>query len=144
MPSQEPFSHTRRNQILLWSAALSVITLGIYLSITGFMGNEWLSRSGCLVVILGIWSGLGGVIQERLLVSRLRWRRRNALIQARARLEAQQVDPTSIEKEIGTIEEGFDQQSAELTHKLKLSIGVLEVSLLITGTFLWGFGDLLV
>lgn len=108
------------------------------------MGNEWLSRSGCLVVILGIWSGLGGVIQERLLVSRLRWRRRNTIIQARARLEAQQVDPTSIEKEIGAIDEGFDQQSAELTHKLKLSIGVLEVSLLITGTFLWGFGDLLV
>jgi hypothetical protein len=31
-----------------------------------------------------------------------------------------------------------------VTQSLRLSFGVLEVSLLMTGTFLWGFGDLFV
>ena len=33
---------------------------------------------------------------------------------------------------------------ADATHNLRMTLGVLEVSLLITGTFVWGFGDLLV
>jgi hypothetical protein len=53
-------------------------------------------------------------------------------------------DADQTEKELSEINEAFDNQMEEATQNLRLSIGVLEVSLLLTGTFLWGFGDLLV
>lgn len=144
MPSQNTFMQSRSYQALLWTAALSFIAIGTYLSRIGFMGHEWLSRSGCAVVMLGIWSGLGGIIQERIQLGRLRWRRRNAITEARARLESQSLEATGIEKELDAIDESFAQQAAILKQNLRLSLGILEVSLLITGTFLWGFGDLFV
>lgn len=144
LSSQLPFTHSRLYQTLLWLIALSLIALGVYLSRTGFMGHEWLSRSGCAIVILGIWSGLGGIIQERVLLGRLRWRRRNAITEARARLESLSPDSAEIEREMNGINEAFAQETAKLTQSLRLSLGILEVSLLVTGTFLWGFGDLFV
>ena len=129
---------------MIWSAALALIAVGVYLSRIRFLGYEWLSRSGCAVVIVGIWSGLGSMIQERVLAGRLRWRRRNAIIRATAALEEKETDPAEIKKEIDKIEEAFEQQATELAQGLKLSLGLVEISLLITGTFLWGFGDLLV
>jgi hypothetical protein len=74
----------------------------------------------------------------------MRWRRRNAIMQARVRLEEEQGDPERIDKELREIDDAFEKQFSELTHRLRLSLGALEVSLLMTGTFLWGFGDLLV
>jgi len=85
----------------------------------------------------------GGIFQERLLTSRIRWRRRNAIVSARARLAEERADSERMKKELEEIDETFDKESAKATHNLRLSIGVLEVSLLMTGTFLWGFGDLL-
>lgn len=108
------------------------------------MNSEWLTRAGCVVVMLGLWSGLGGILQERLLVSRTKWRRRNAITAARARLSESREDADKTEKELTEINEAFDNQIGEATQNLRLSIGVLEVSLLLTGTFFWGFGDLLV
>lgn len=108
------------------------------------MNNEWLSRAGCVVVMLGIWSGVGGILQERLLISSTKWRRRNALTEAKARLDAEVDDPDQKEKELAKINEAFDNRIEEATQNLRMSIGALEVSLLLTGTFFWGFGDLLV
>lgn len=144
MTAQDPIVHSRRYQFVLWSAALALIALGLYLTRIEFMNTEWLSRSGCLVVMLGIWSSLGVIIQERLILGRLRWRRRNAIVSATARLQSEPPDAGKLEKELGEINRAFDRQSAEITQRLKLSLGGLEVSLLLTGTFLWGFGDLLV
>ena len=144
MVTHDPFINSRRHKIIIWSTALAIIAIGVYLSRARFLGYEWLSRSGCAVVILGIWSGLGSMIQERLLAGRLQWRRRNAIIRATAALEEKQTDPNEIKKEIDKIEEAFEQQATELAQGLKLSLGLVEFSLLITGTFLWGFGDLLV
>ena len=53
-------------------------------------------------------------------------------------------DADQTEKELTEINEAFDNQMEEATQNLRLSIGALEVSLLLSGTFLWGFGDLLV
>ena len=108
------------------------------------MNSEWLTRAGCVVVMLGIWSGVGGILQERLLVSRTKRRRRNAITAARARLSEEMKDADQTEKELTEINEAFDNQMEEATQNLRLSIGALEVSLLLSGTFLWGFGDLLV
>ena len=132
-----------RNQLaIVWLAALTVIALGFYLSIIRFMGEEWVTRSGCLVVILGIWSSLGGIIQERVLLGRLRLRRRIAISQAKRNLRRKKVNQEQMDTEIEEIEKTFEQHTATLREKLRLSVGILEVSLLITGTFLWGFGDL--
>jgi hypothetical protein len=95
-------------------------------------------------VMLGIWSGIGGILQERLLANRTRWRRRNAITAARAELGEQKGDSDRVEKRIAEINEAFDNQMTEASHSLRLSIGILEVSLLMSGTFLWGFGDLLI
>jgi len=127
-----------------WTGAFALIVPGVYLSSIHFMNSEWLSRAGCLIVMIGLWSGIGGIFQERLLTSRIRWRRRNAIVSARARLAEEQADSERMKKELKEIDETFDKESAKATHNLRLSIGVLEVSLLMTGTFLWGFGDLLV
>ena len=124
--------------------AVLIIVLGIYLSLIEYMNSEWLTRAGCVVVMLGIWSGVGGILQERLLVSRTKWRRRNAITAARARLSEERKDVDQTDKEVTEINEAFDNQMEKATQNLRLSVGVLEVSLLLTGTFLWGFGDLLI
>jgi len=132
------------NRAVWWSAAVALIVLGVYLSNIHFMNREWLSRAGCLIVMLGLWSGIGEIFQEQFLISQMRWRRRNAITKARARLAEDQVDSGKVESELDQINEAFERRLSEVTQSLRLSLGVLEVSLLMTGTFLWGFGDLLV
>ena len=136
--------HSRIYRIASWVSAVLIIALGVYLSLIQFMNSEWLTRAGCVVVMLGLWSGVGGILQERLLVNRTKWRRRNAMIAAKARLKDEVIDADQAEKELAGINEAFDNQMEKATQNLRLSIGVLEVSLLLTGTFLWGFGDLLI
>ncbi len=137
-------AHSRKGQAISWAVAIALIALGAYLSRIEFMGEEWLSRSGCLVVILGIWSGLGGIIQERVLVSRLRLRRRMAVLRTKRRMRGRQVSQERIDEELEDIAKRFEENTRALSDRLRLSLGLLEVSLLMTGTFLWGFGDLLV
>jgi len=94
--------------------------------------------------MLGIWSGIGGVLQERLVYSRLKWRQRNVITEAKARLNEENDDSGEAEKKLAEINEAFDKQISDAMHKIRVSIGMLEVSLLMIGTFLWGFGDLLI
>ena len=136
--------HSVIYRTISWLGALALIVLGVYLSNIRFMNSEWLSRAGCLIAMIGLWSGIGGILQEQLLTSRMRWRHRNAIVRARARLAEQETDVEQVKKEIEEINEIFEKASMKATQNLRLSIGVLEVSLLMTGTFLWGFGDLLV
>ena len=141
---QDSFMQSRHHQILLWIVAICLIVSGIFLSRIEFMGTEWLTRTGCLIVILGIWSGLSVIVQEQIILSRLKRQKRNSLTCARARLAEEGLDKEATDKEIEGINEAYEKQAEELTQKLKFSLGVLEMSLLITGTFLWGFGDLLI
>ena len=131
------FFHT-----ISWFIALLIIGLGIYLSHIQFLDSEWLSRAGCLVVMLGIWLSLGGIFQHRFLSHRNKRARRNALVRTKAELAEKDFKPEEIEKEIAMLEESFKKQYEMAAEKLKISFGYLEVSLLLTGTFLWGFGDL--
>lgn len=136
--------HSKAYRTATWVSAVLIIGFGIYLSSIQFMNSEWLSRAGCLIVMLGIWSGVSGLLQERLIISRLKKRRRNALTEAKARLNEEGNNIENPENKLSEINESFDNQVEETKQNLRLSIGVLEVSLLLTGTFLWGFGDLLV
>ena len=108
------------------------------------MGREWLTRAGCLVAMLGIWSGLGGIIQERILTTRIRRKQRNAIVHARAKLLEKDIDPKVLDTEIMKINELFNAQLLHAAERLRLSVGIDEVVLLLTGTFIWGFGDLFV
>ncbi len=139
-----PIDRSLSNRAIFWVSAFAFIVLGVYLSHIRFMNSEWLSRAGCLVVMLGIWSGIGGILQERLFLIRIKRRRQNAIVRAKARLAEEQADPEQVEKELGEINQSFENEAEKGSLNLRLSIGVLEVSLLMTGTFLWGFGDLFV
>ena len=126
-----------------WLIAVAVLAAGAYLSKIEFMGHEWFARSGCLVVMLGIWSAVGGIVQERLLNTRIRQKQRNAIVHAKAELLERNADPDTIEKELAKINKMYDAQRSHAAEKLRLSVGFQEVSLLLTGTFIWGFGDLI-
>jgi len=116
------------------AAAVVVIIWGMSLSKTRFKHDEWLSRAGRVVAMLGNWSGLVGIIQERLLTTGMRWRRRGARARARARLHSEGAGSASIAEKPGETDAAFEQQSAGMAQSLGLSPGVLEVSLLMTGT----------
>ncbi|MEM7026697.1 MAG: hypothetical protein AAF410_00545 [Pseudomonadota bacterium] len=128
--------------LFLWMLALILIGSGIYLSKINYMDLEWLSRAGCLVVMLGIWSGLGILVQEQLIIAKLKWQRRRTLSATRARLSSEGKDHESIKVKLEEIDHAFDKRSQELRQSMKLSLGMIEISLLLTGTLLWGFGDL--
>ena len=127
---------------ITWLMALLLIVIGIYLTKVGFLGIEWLSRSGCLIVLLGVWSGLGGIIQERLILGKLNVRHKISLAHLKRRLRKSKASAEHIEKEVQTIEDEFEDKIAVLMQTVRLQLGILEVSLLMTGTLLWGFGDL--
>lgn len=132
-----------KTHIIKLLIAVVVFGIGLYLTLIEFMGQEWLTRAGCLVVMLGIWSALGGIVEESLLSRRIRRKKRNAIVSARAELLEKNADAGRIEAEVASINEVFDAQLAHAAEKLRLSLGLQEVSLLLSGTFIWGFGDLL-
>lgn len=129
--------------VSIWLISILVIALGVYLTMIEFCNIEWLTRSGCVVVMLGIWSGMGGIIEEGLLSSRLDVQRRIALSRAKVKLRKIAAPDEYVEKELESIESEHERKVEELRNKFRLQLGILEVSLLMTGTFIWGFGDLL-
>lgn len=94
------------------------------------------------MVLLGIWSGMSGIIEERVLTSRFDVQRRIALSRAKLKLRKINAPEEYIEKEIESIELEYEQKMEKLRDNVRLQLGMVEVSLLMTGTFLWGFGDL--
>tara|TARA_R110000744_G_scaffold223731_1_gene342461 strand:- start:133 stop:612 length:480 start_codon:yes stop_codon:yes gene_type:complete len=132
----------KRHPIISWLLAILLMVIGSYLSIVQFAGLEWLSRSGCLIVVLGVWSGLGGIIQERVLMGRLNFQHLIALARVKKKLRKLKASTEYIESEIQSIEDDFEHKTETILHAVRLQLGILEVSLLITGTLLWGFGDL--
>ncbi len=129
--------------MIYWFLALSTFYLGIHLTRTNFMEIEWFSRSGCLVVILGVWSSMGVIFKEKLIVQKVSWKRNQAFAKSKFKLLKSKHRPAINESEIDEINDEHDKELTEQLQHLKMSIGALEVSLLISGTFVWGFGDLL-
>ncbi|MBU2883590.1 hypothetical protein KO525_10300 [Psychrosphaera sp. B3R10] len=132
-----------RQPIMTWALAVILVGIGIYLTKINFVDIEWVTRSGCLVTLLGVWSSIGGVIQERLLVSRLNIQHRLALSKAKLKLRKYNAPKEYIDKEILSIEDEFEDKLDYLKDHVRFQLGILEVSLLMAGTFIWGFGDLL-
>lgn len=128
---------------MAWLLSLTLIFIGYYLSEIRFLQLEWLTRSGCLIVLLGVWSSIGAIIAERVLVSKLNIQHRIVLSRAKIKLRKMNAPKDYIEKEIATIEDDFDDRIDVIKDNVRYQLGILEVSLLMTGTFIWGFGDLL-
>ena len=135
-------SISKRHPLISWLLAILLVVLGVYLSIIEYAGLEWLTRSGCLIAVLGVWSGLGGIIQERVLIGRLNFQHRITLARAKRKLRRLKVSSENMESEIQSIEDDFEEKTEKILQAVRLQLGILEVSLLITGTLLWGFGDL--
>lgn len=137
-----PIKIKTRSHFIILLIMLIILGLGWYCSIINFLGKEWFSRSGSLVVILGIILGFSGIIQERLLISRLEIRKRIQLLQKKRQLRQQSTEKSEIEQELENIKSKFVERTNELTGSMKFNIGLIEGVLLIVGTLIWGFGDL--
>lgn len=133
-------NRTALHGLVLWVLALIIIYYGYQLSIEKFLDQDWLSRAGCLIVVLGIWSGIGGVIESRLLHKTLVFKKS---LKERRLQQAFMSDQELLEKELHQVQQDHNERLANLQNELGVSIGVIECSLLITGTLLWGFGDLI-
>jgi uncharacterized membrane protein YcjF (UPF0283 family) len=133
---------TRISNSVYWLIAISILAFGVYLTKIQYLETEWFTRAGCLVVVLGVWSSLGVIIQERIILRQSQWRRNRALNKFKLK-HAKEKDQTIIDSEKVVINEEHDKHVAKAIDHLRLSIGALEVSLLVSGTFVWGFGDLI-
>lgn len=131
---------TALHGLVLWFIALIAIVWGYRLSMEQYLDQDWLSRAGCFVVVLGIWSGLGGVIEARLLHRALTIRKRLAMRQV---IRAFGADEEEREKQLQKVQQKYDEKFETVRTNLGVSVGVIEASLLITGTIFWGFGDLI-
>lgn len=134
-------TNTRLNAGILWGFALLFLIIGLLLSKQDVLDNLWLSRAGCLIAMLGIWSSIGGLIQQKILLESISFRRQLLIAAAWRRHWA---DDQAREEKIATINKLLDERKEKVEHRTEMSVGILEASLLLTGTFFWGFGDLVI
>lgn len=130
--------------LVMCSLTILIFTVGIILTNNQFLGIEWFSRSGSLVVVLGIFSGLGGVLQERWLASQFALQHRFAAAKTRKKLRQINATEEYIAKELAELEKQLEDMNQSLQSKLKLKVGMLELNLLVFGTLVWGFGDIVI
>jgi len=125
--------------LLLWLIVAVLLIIAYVLTSREFLDQLWLSRAGCLIVVLGILSGVSGMLEERLLHRVLKLKRRIA--ERRARL-AFGGNEEQLGKEMENIRQRYDDHRLKMREDVNISVGLIEASLVITGTLLWGFGDL--
>lgn len=125
--------------IVLWAIAIIAVLLGIILSTIPIMDRYWLARAGAVVVMIGIWSGIGGIFRYAVIHERLNIKKRRAEMQAQSKY---QNDPEELKQLLSDIYQQYNNDVDGYRSKLSISVGIQEATLLLIGTFLWGFGDL--
>lgn len=135
--------NTRFSNTFYWLVALFFFYIGFHLTEINYMAVEWFTRSGCMVVVLGVWASLGVVLKEKVLIQKITWKRNQAFAKSKFKILKGKKHPTLDDTEIAQINSIHDKELAEQLQYLRMSIGVLEVSLLISGTLVWGFGDIM-
>ena len=131
-----------RHHVVLFVLTALILGLGYYFSLIQLLDTEWFSRSGSVVVVLGIISGFSGIIEERVLMSRLSIRKRVEILQKKRKLRLLNATPDYVQEELDDIEEKYLILIKESMHSIKFNAGISEVILLILGTLTWGFGDI--
>lgn len=124
---------------ILWVVAITVVILGVVLSTIPVLDRNWLARSGALVVMLGIWSGVGGIIRYSILREKLTIAKTNGETRARSKYLK---EPEEMEQILSELNQQYINDVENLRTKLSITIGIQEAILLLSGTILWGFGDL--
>ncbi|MEJ6120432.1 hypothetical protein MT390_00830 [Vibrio sp. 2-Bac 85] len=131
-----------RHHVVLFVLTALILGLGYYFSLIQLLDTEWFSRSGSVVVVLGIISGFSGIIEERVLMSRLSIRKRLEILQKKRKLRLLKATPDYVQEELDDIEEKYLILIKESMHSIKFNAGISEGILLILGTLTWGFGDI--
>jgi len=131
-----------RHHVVLFVLTLLILGLGYYFSLIQLLDTEWFSRSGSVVVVIGIISGFSGIIEERVLMSRLSIRKRLEILQKKRKLRLLKATPDYVQEELDDIEEKYLILIKESMHSIKFNAGISEGILLILGTLTWGFGDI--
>ncbi|MEJ6077560.1 hypothetical protein MT391_03285 [Vibrio sp. 1-Bac 57] len=131
-----------RHHVVLFVLTALILGLGYYFSLIQLLDTEWFSRSGSVVVVLGIISGFSGIIEERVLMSRLSIRKRVEILQKKRKLRLLNATPDYVQEELDDIEEKYLILIKESMHSIKFNAGISEGILLILGTLTWGFGDI--
>lgn len=131
-----------RHHVVLFVLTALILGLGYYFSLIQLLDTEWFSRSGSVVVVLGIISGFSGIIEERVLMSRLSIRKRVEILQKKRKLRLLKATPDYVQEELDDIEEKYLILIKESMHSIKFNAGISEGILLILGTLTWGFGDI--
>ena len=118
----KPLAISKRHPLLNWLLAILLMVSGLYLSVIEFAGIEWLSRSGCLIVVLGVWSSLGGIIQERLLISRLNFQHRINIARTKRKLRLLRVTEAHRDSELQLIADDFDDKTENEPNTCELTV----------------------
>ena len=131
------FKHIRKEWLALVAAAIALM-VGVL--IDWFCGPNWnaFQRSGSLVVAIGIVAALKDL---RPLYREQLQRRENSLEERRQEIDIVMRDD-EIERGVrGTTDYALKQTKAAFDKKLSLAIWA-DLLLLVGGTLVWGFGDL--
>ena len=117
----------KKQRLLVYLVTYIIVCMALYISYL-FNDWQWFSRSGSLIVILGIYLTSIQIIENnRRLISRQREMRNNGNFQR--------------DWADGNKEQIISHDPAHDTETLIM--GKCGFNLLITGTLIWGFGDLL-
>lgn len=125
----------------VWLISLFALIIGFILTLYNIPDRNSFARSGALVTILGIWTAFHQVLVAR--------GRREALIFVKAlgsaKIQVRRAkDSEATRTELDSKhKERVEALSEKIQSELTISFGFLEALLLIVGTFVWGFGDLM-
>lgn len=124
---------------LMWALALAAVVGAVVGSQFDSEGRNWLPQAGCFIVLLGLWSAVGGLIRERFV--RRGWLARKTL-NRRAIRRRYRSDPGNQARALRALDIAYEVKLDTLLWKTRASLGAVESSLLVVGTAIWGFGDL--
>lgn len=124
---------------LMWTLALAAVVAAVAGSQLDSGGRNWLPQAGCFIVLLGLWSAVGELIQERFI--RRGWLARKTL-QARTIRRRHRSDLENQARALRALDIAYEVKLDHLLWNTRVTLGAIESSLLVVGTAIWGFGDL--
>lgn len=125
------------NTYITYGFAIILAALGASLSYHEFLGqSDWFGRSGSLIVVLGILYTIFEYYEHQYDHKILRTRSPNAY--SNIKYEHKHLD----EKKVKIWKKTTEEQEDDVKNEVQKTTMKHEGVLLITGTLIWGFGDL--
>lgn len=130
-----------KNLLTPWKLTISFLAIGFFLSCLRFMDDpNWFSRSGAIVVIIGIFVALQNIEHIKLV---------NWSMELAKGIGDIKIDQNHKDQEINKVYKDkhhhrTDIIKDQLKESSSIKYGKKEAYILILGTFICGFGDLIV